>query len=126
MAIRSAMQSHPDGAGHLEGYVRKLGALEKLLFPNQIFYSTGLVSTESKCSICDSIYGECNHVIGKAYMGKHCYEIVTKCSLEEVSIVDNPSSKRCRTLTVQTDEIERNWMTLRPIKEKSPVANTRS
>lgn len=120
MATRSAMQSHPNGAGHLEHYVRKLSAVEKLFFPNQIFFSTGLIATKSKCSICDSIYGECSHVIGKAYMGKHCVEIVIKCALKEVSIVENPSSKRCRTMTFDIDGINRNWMTFRPVENEKP------
>lgn len=120
MAIRAAMQSHPDGANHLENYVRKLNALEKLLFPNQLFFSTGLVATESKCSICDSVSGECNHLIGKAYMGKHCYEIVTKSILKEVSIVENPASKKCRATTFNFDDINRNLMTYRPTNNEKP------
>lgn len=120
MATRVAMQSHPNGANHLEGYVRKLSALERLLFPNQLFFSIGLIAIESKCSICDSVYGECNHLIGKAYMGKHCYEIVTKWNLEEVSIVDNPASKKCRATTFNFDGINRNLMTYRPTNDEKP------
>lgn len=118
MATRAAMQSHPNGAVHLEGYVKKLAALEKLLFPYQIFFSTGLVATESRCSICDNIYGECNHVIGKAYMGKQCYELVTNADLKEISIVESPASKKCRATTFQFDGINRNLMTYRPVENE--------
>lgn len=120
MATRVAMQSHPNGANHLEGYVRKLSVLERLFFPNQLFFSIGLIALESKCSICGSVYGECNHLIGKAYMGKYCYEIVTKGNLEEVSIVDNPASKKCRAITFNLDGVNRNWMTYRPTNNEKP------
>jgi hypothetical protein len=53
-------------------------------------------------------------------MGKHCYEIVSKWSLNEVSIVEDPSSKKCRATTFQFDGINRNLMTYRPIEDEKP------
>lgn len=119
MGIRAAMQANPTGASHLEGYINKLTAYERLIFPNQMFMSTGLIAKESKCSICDLIYGECEHLIGKAYMGQICHEIVTQADLQEVSIVENPASKKCRTITFQVDGTNRNWMTLDPVEKDS-------
>lgn len=115
IAIKTAIQVHPAGAYHLEEYVNRLSLIEKLFFPNQIFVSIGLIAIESKCSICNKIYGECNHVVGKAYMGRYCCEIITKSNLQEISIVENPSNKKCRMVTFVFDATNRNLMTYRKI-----------
>ncbi len=118
MNIRTAMQAHPTGGEHLEGYVQKLHALEKLLFPNQMFMSTGLVAKEGECSICGQEYGECDHLKGKPYMGEICCEIVKKADLQEVSIVTEPADKRCRAYTFQEGDINRDIMTWRELKDQ--------
>lgn len=117
-ALRTSMQAHPTGATHLEPYAQKLLAYEKLLFPNLMFMSTGLVADEGECSICGSIYGTCEHLKGKAYMGQICHEIVTNIKqLNEISIVEEPASKRCRVYTIQTGDEKRDIMTWRIEKD---------
>jgi len=114
MSLRSAMQAHPTGTAHLDPYVDKLIAYEKLLFPNQLFMSTGLIAGAGECSICGSEYGTCNHLKGKAYMGEFCHEIIKEVKqLNEVSIVEDPASKRCRAYTITENEKNRDIMTWR-------------
>jgi len=117
-SLRTSMQAHPTGALHLEPYMNKLLAYENLLFPNQIFMSIGLIAETGECSICGSEYGSCEHLKGKAYMGEICCEIVNKIKeLKEVSIVEEPASKRCRVYTIQTGEDVRDIMTWRIIEK---------
>jgi hypothetical protein len=54
------------------------------------------VIQESKCSICNSLFGlrsGCNHEIGEIYDGKMCLRIITRVKPLEISIVDNPVQK---------------------------------
>ena len=78
-------------------YVSYFNALEKILFPPQIFNSISAVAT-TKCGICDSPMPECDHIRGNAYMGKRCSEISTSLSLDHVAIVYHPADKRCRIM----------------------------
>lgn len=112
ISMRDAMKAHPTGAAHLEPYVDKLIAYEKLLFPNQLFMSIGMITGASECSVCGSEYGTCNHLKGKAYMGKFCHEIIKEVKqLNEVSIVENPASKKCRIYIMSRDGKNRDIMT---------------
>jgi hypothetical protein len=115
-SLRTALQAHPQNI-NLESYVQKLYGYEKLLFPQQLFFSTGLVAIYSSCSVCGKEYGECEHLLGKAYMGKICCEIVEKSDLKEVSIVDTPANKRCRAYSFDYSGKKVDAMTFREIKE---------
>jgi len=75
-------------------------AVEAVAFPPQIYMSTGMIVQEAECSICGSQYDECEHVKGRAYSGAMCTRVITRGDLLEVSIVDEPSDKRCRVTTV--------------------------
>lgn len=115
-ATRAAIQAHPT-ASHLDNYNQRLHALEKLLFPPQSFISPGMIIERSECSICRQEYGECNHLRGKAYMGKMCARRVTKVRFEEVSLVDEPASKHARILRFTDKGVTRDFMTWRVISE---------
>lgn len=109
----AAMKSH-SVAGHLDGYIHRLHALERLLFPQPVFFSSGFIVRESECSICGVEYGECSHVKGRPYMGKLCTRVVTNAELQEVSVVSDPADKHCRVVHyTDTDGAWRNVFTQR-------------
>lgn len=112
----SAMSSHAV-ASHLDRYINKLHALEQLLFPQPIFFSSGFIAKGSECSICGAEYGECDHIKGRPYMGQLCVEIVKDAELQEVSIVSNPADKRCRALSFTEDSITKSTFTHRAIQK---------
>jgi hypothetical protein len=116
--VRNALQSHNTALDfNGEKYSNKLHLLEKLLFPPQLFSSPGFIIESAKCSICGKEYGECEHVKGKAYMGKLCYRIIEKCKFTEVSFVESPGNKLARTIQFTNGEITRDSMTWREIKK---------
>ena len=117
-AIRTSLQAHSIALDlNGEGYTEKLHLMEKLLFPPQMFFSIGFIIENAECSICGKEYGECEHVVGKAYMGKMCYKIITKCELKETSIVEEPSNKQARTYQITDNGITRDFMTWREVKK---------
>jgi hypothetical protein len=114
-ATRTAMQAH-EAANHLESHAERLHALEQLLFPPQLFVSVGVVIQSSKCSICGQQYGECDHVKGKAYMGRMCGRIIEKIQeFKEISIVKEPGSKHHRAYEFMDGGVTRDIMTWRSI-----------
>lgn len=115
---RNAMQAH-EVASHIEGYIERIHALEKLLFPPQVFFSPAFIIEYSKCSICGQEYGECEHVIGRAYMGKMCVRIITIKDVSEVSLVQEPANKRARVLRITDSGITRNFLSWRVISNSS-------
>jgi len=118
-AIRTASQAHVIALKlNGEKYANKLHLIEKLIFPPQIFFSPALVVEEARCSICDKDYEECEHIVGKAYLGKICYRIITKMRQEEVSVVTNPANKRARVLTITEENMTRDYMTWRIIRDE--------
>ncbi len=123
LAAIAAMQAH-SVADHLEGYSLHLSALEHHMFPNHGFLSIGAIVTKSECSICGQEYGECDHLKGKPYMGKVCYEWVTELELEEASLVFNPGIKHCRVISITDEEdITRDTLTWRVIPKTSSPHN---
>ena len=118
-AIRNALHAHSMALKlNGEGYSNKLHLLEKLLFPPQMFCSMGSIIEYEECSICGNEYGECEHIVGKAYMGKICVRIITKIrEIKEVSIVEVPGNKRARTYRITDNGITRDFMTWRVIKK---------
>lgn len=118
-AARTAMQAH-SVANHLNGYVNHLYVLEQVLFPPLAFFSPGLIIEQSKCSICGQEYGECEHIVGRAYMGEICTRIIEKIKeIKEFSIVSEPANKRARiTRITDEDGILRDVMTWRAVPEE--------
>ena len=59
---------------------------------------------------------KCDHLRGRAYMGKECLRCIKQAKLLEVSLVDNPANKRCRIISLTDgDGVERDFLTLRPV-----------
>jgi hypothetical protein len=99
------------GFAHLTHQNAKLEEVEQLVFPPQVFISSGLIAANQECSICGSEYGECDHLLGKPYMGKFCYIIARNLSFDHVAIVDAPADKRCRVRSFSVEGGSRNRMT---------------
>lgn len=78
--------------------VEHLSLLEIIAFPEQpYFFSTGLIVGREVCTVCDSEYGFCEHLVGELYSGEMCArrcEEIRECL--EISIVKAPADKRCR------------------------------
>ncbi len=113
-AVDAVRCVHDVGAS-LEPYAERLVQLEQLLFPPQVFMSTGMVVERAQCSVCGSEYGECGHVKGRAYMGVMCHEIVCDAKLREVSVVRDPGSKHCRVERFSDNGGWRDIMTWLPV-----------
>jgi hypothetical protein len=122
-AARTAIQSH-SAVSHLEGYAEHLYLLEKILFPPQTFLSPGIIIEESKCSICGEEYGECDHLKGKAYIGRSCGREITKARIREMSIVLSPANRHARVYHFTEQGVTRDIMTWRVIDDTSDKAAT--
>lgn len=110
MASVDAVRSHP-GFAHLSEHNKKLEAIEELVFPPQVFISSGMIVRKQECSICGEEYGDCDHLVGKPYMGRFCYIIARDLSLDHVAIVEHPADKRCRVQHFDVEGGSRNRMT---------------
>jgi hypothetical protein len=97
----------------LENLYGKLQALERLLFPPQLFTSIGGTAKMRECSICGADYDDCDHVKGHAYLGQLCHTVIREMRLEEVSVVEDPANKRCRITHFSDEGKMRNKMTWR-------------
>jgi hypothetical protein len=114
-AIRTALQAHDIAKNYnAEAYISKLHALEKLLFPPQKFLSPAVIIERAQCSICGKEYGECTHLLGKAYMGSICCQIIKKIKkTDHVAFVEYPADKHARVVEITNDGITRDYMTWR-------------
>lgn len=110
MASVDAVRAHP-GFAHLSEHNRKLEAIEELVFPPQVFISSGMIVGKQECSICGAEYGDCDHLVGKPYMGRFCHIIARDLSLDHVSIVEHPADNRCRVQHFDVEGGTRNRMT---------------
>jgi len=110
MAACDAVRAH-QGFAHLSNQVKRLDAIEKIIFPPQVFVSSGMIVKNQECSICGSEYGECDHLAGKPYMGRFCYIIARDLSVDHVAIVEQPADKRCRIEHFEDEGGMRNRMT---------------
>lgn len=115
MAALHAVRAHPI-AHHMTEYLTRLEAVERLLFPPQVFVSLGMIFGDAECSICGRRYGDCEHIIGRPYMGEFCGRIIKDVTFTEVSLVDDPVDKHCIVQTFSRNG--KTWvdrMTLRPL-----------
>ncbi|QYJ91143.1 hypothetical protein [Shewanella halotolerans] len=110
MATVDAVRAH-SGFEHLAEHNRKLEAIERLVFPPQVFISSGMIVGKQECSICGAEYGDCDHLVRKPYMGQFCYIIAKDLSLDHVAIVEHPADKRCRVQHFDVEGGVRNRMT---------------
>jgi hypothetical protein len=109
----TVVRNYPFKFEAANGYIAKLEAYEKLLFPKMFFSSIGGVIKKSNCSICKESYGKCNHIKGRLYNGELCVREIAEFELEEVSLVDIPANKHCRILTTTYDGKTVDLLTLR-------------
>ena len=80
-----------------------LTAVERVLFPKQMFFSPSLIINERdvECSICSERAGDCDHLVGEIYAGEVASRIIHGIEgVREVSIVEYPANKRSRAFTV--------------------------
>lgn len=109
-ASSAAARAHR-GFKHLIQHSARLEAIEELVFPPQIFTSSGLIAQRQICSVCGHEYGECDHLAGMPYMGEFCSIIAEGLAVDHVALVDSPADKRCRITNFSTDGGRRNRMT---------------
>jgi hypothetical protein len=102
----------------LQHVLMELLALERLLFPPQQFVSGSDYWDYADCTICEGVYGECDHVAGRLYMGSMCakrpHEIV---GVNHVALVDNPRDKGCRWTKIKRDGFMYCTLTLRQLEK---------
>ena len=105
---------------------QRLEAIEKLMFPPQIFISVELTFERLECSICKCDYENCSHLVDKPYMGNFCSLIPQgELKLDGASLVTSPADKCCRVLSSPDEEgFIRNRMTWRIEKKKGSSAQT--
>lgn len=116
----TVVRNYPFEFEAANGYTDRLEGYEKLLFPKMFFSSVGGIIKQSNCSICKEPYSKCNHIKGRLYNGELCVREITEMELEEVSLVDIPASKHCRTLTIDYGGKNVDLLTLR---EEAQTAN---
>jgi hypothetical protein len=109
-AAHGALRAHSQ-FNYLKNYTNRLMAIEHLIFPPQVFSSSGFIVKRQECSICGNEYEDCPHLKGKPYMGKFCYITARDVELDHVSIVDDPADKRCRITHFDDEGGKRNRMT---------------
>lgn len=110
---RQAMRAHDILLDQIEDFNRHLLHLEKTLFPPQQFVSMSFTVEESKCSICDDAFHECDHITGLPYNGQFCTQVVTKAGpMEHTAIVTHPFDKGCRLTSYSEDGFDVDTMTL--------------
>jgi hypothetical protein len=114
-AVRAALLVRDDRQLHT--FNERLHLIESVMFPSPMFTSIGITVESAECSICGQEYGECGHIKGRVYLGQICACIVKKWTLNEVSFVDDPADKHCRTLSFGEGGMMRNFMTWRPVAE---------
>jgi len=111
-SLSGAMRAH-EGFRHLAQHIQRLDAIEHLVFPPQVFLSSGMIVSQQICSICGGEYEDCEHVKGRPYMGTFCTVTLIPSMVDHVAIVDNPANKICRVLRFSTEGGYRNRMTWR-------------
>jgi hypothetical protein len=100
-------------------YAKKLQTLEMVVFPPQTFNSLGYTATSLVCSICGGNYDECQHIEGRAYLGKLCTFSSAIVGIKEISIVDKPENKRSRIIQFDEGRGVRDKMTWRISEKKT-------
>jgi hypothetical protein len=110
-AFEATIRAHPAALEQARERLVHMEALEVLLFPRQAFLSTGMVIRRSKCSICGTAFGSCNHVEGRVYGGEFARRVVAEAEPREVSFVETPDDKGCRAYTIESDGVNRDVLT---------------
>jgi hypothetical protein len=124
MLAASAARAHA-GFAHLERHAQHLEDIERLIFPPQVFVSTGSIVKRQTCSICGSEYGECEHLAGRPYFGEVCAIVAGDLEINHAAVVKNPADKGCRITHFSVAGGERNRMTwkIEPTRHESNERN---
>jgi len=101
--------------------IQRLIVIEETCFPTQLFFSVAYTFTTAFCTICEKIYGECDHICGRIYTGSICRRYIPECQIQETSITPNPADKRCRLTQVTKDGISFCTLTLRELTSDSSI-----
>ena len=120
-AIVGALRAHA-AFSHLGTKLEHLEEIERIVFPPQVFTSSGMIVKRQECSICGHDYEECEHLAGKPYWGEFCSIVVQDCELDHIAIVSDPADKRCRVMRFSAEGGTRNRMTwlVEPDEECDP------
>jgi hypothetical protein len=110
--ISHAMRAHEQFV-NLEEHAQRLDAVEKLVFPPQVFLSAGLIVRKQICSICESDYEDCPHLVGMPYWGQFCFRRLMEVEPNHVAMVTDPANKLCRITHFNVEGGRRNRMTWR-------------
>ena len=108
----AAARAH-SGFSHLPQKHQRLLELEHLVFPPQVFVSSGLIVRRQDCSICGQEYEDCDHLLGMPYMGQFCRLVIHEAEVNHVAMVEQPADKSCRVTQFDVEGGTRNRMTWR-------------
>lgn len=97
--------------GNLRSRLDRLETIEVLIFPPQLFLSSGMIVNTQICTICGAEYEDCEHVKGRPYMGEFCRVRLIPSKVDHVAIVDKAANKRCRIFRFAVDAGYQNRMT---------------
>jgi hypothetical protein len=109
-ALADAIKAHA-GFSHLTSQLDRLLEIENLVFPPQVFLSSGMIVKRQLCTICGEEYEDCEHVKGRPYMGEFCRVRLIPSKVDHVAVVDKPANKRCRIFRFGVEGGYRNRMT---------------
>jgi hypothetical protein len=76
-------------------------------YPYKVFFSPSFTIRRQECTICGldiHPWSNCQHQIGKVYLGRECYAIVQDAELNEISIVTDPVQKYSVPLHIEDSE----------------------
>lgn len=126
VSVWNAMRAH-EAFTHLEHHAQRLEVFEEILFPPQVFVSSGLLVGRQECSVCGNEYGKCDHLVGRPYWGEFCSIIAREIELNHVAIVKDPADKACRITQFSVEGGQRNRMTwnVTPDENEGDTANSR-
>lgn len=111
-ATSDAIRAHK-GFSHLEARAVRLVNVERVVFPEQVFLSAGLIVRRQECSICGADYEDCPHLVGKPYWGEFCRCILHDIRADHIARVHEPANKNCRIVYFNAEGGKRNRMTWR-------------
>jgi hypothetical protein len=111
MGASDAIRAHTKFS-HLTKNLKRLEDIELLMFPPQVYLSSGFKCARLKCSICGEDYSACDHLKDRPYMGIFCQIIYQEMEVDHVAIVERPSDKRCRVTKILTPDGYQDKMSL--------------
>lgn len=79
----------------VEGFLAQVKRWQSL-YPYKVFFSPGILKKRKECSICRQPidpWTECEHEVGRVYVGEECCGIVTEVEFIEISLVLDPVQK---------------------------------